>query len=419
MCGRLSGVQAGISFQYRKAIYIHCFCHSLNLAVQDASRHIPLISSTLDVIQELSNLIRFSPKRKALLEQMRHDFGMESSSLRPLCPTRWTVKHKAFESVQRNYEPLLQMLDTISNGLNGSSCIEVRSKAGGILHNFQTFNLLFGIMLSERFFGITDSLSRSLQGQNVTAFDAKHAAETVCQTISGLRTDEEFKTFWENATFKAQQLNLSEPVLPRTRRLPRRLDSGSNPHADASPKDYYRRVYFEFADTLTGELTRFDQDNYKLYMKAEQLLICAAGTGEVLTDNMKIVCDHFGKDFDSSRLNNQLSIISDIVEGVTPTLREIQHAILSLNTSSSLFSEILKLLKLLFIIPASTASAERSFSSLRGLKTYLRSSMTSQRLNHMLLLHVHKDITDQIDLHCIAKEFVCKNDRRKKMFGLF
>ena len=109
-------------------------------------------------------------------------------------------------------------------------------------------------------------------------------------------------------------------------------------------------------------------------MKAEQLLICAAGTGEVLTDNMKIVCDHFGNDFDSSRLNNQLSIISDIVEGVTPTLREIQHAILSLNTTSSLFSEILKLLKLLFIIPASTASAERSFPSLRRVKTYLRSS---------------------------------------------
>ena len=152
MCGRLSGVQARISFQYPKAIYIHCFCHSLNLAVQDASHYIPLISSTLDVIQELSNLIHFSPKRKALLEQMRHDFGMESSSLRPLCPTRWTVKHKAFESVQRNYEPLLQMLDTISNGLNGNSYLEVRSKAGGILHSLQTFNLLFGIMLSERFF---------------------------------------------------------------------------------------------------------------------------------------------------------------------------------------------------------------------------------------------------------------------------
>ena len=41
--GRLSGVQARISAQYPKALYIHCFCHSLNLAVQDSSRHIQLV----------------------------------------------------------------------------------------------------------------------------------------------------------------------------------------------------------------------------------------------------------------------------------------------------------------------------------------------------------------------------------------
>ena len=35
MSGRISGVQARISAEYPKAIFIHCFCQSLNLAVQD------------------------------------------------------------------------------------------------------------------------------------------------------------------------------------------------------------------------------------------------------------------------------------------------------------------------------------------------------------------------------------------------
>ena len=39
---------------------------------------------------------------------------------------------------------------------------------------------VFGIMLGERFFGITDLLSSSLQGKNVTACDAKAASDTVC-----------------------------------------------------------------------------------------------------------------------------------------------------------------------------------------------------------------------------------------------
>ena len=39
------------------------------------------------------------------------------------------------------------------------------------------------------------------------------------------------------------------------------------------------------------------------------------------------------------------------------------------------------------------------------LKLYLRSTMTAQRLNSMLLLHVHKDLTDKIDIREIAAEF--------------
>ena len=93
-------------------------------------------------------------KERHCLKRCVMIFGTGTSSLRPLCPTRWTVKHKAFESVLINYEPLLQSLDMISSGLDGSTCLEVRSKAGGIYYSLQTFDLLFGIMLSERFFGI-------------------------------------------------------------------------------------------------------------------------------------------------------------------------------------------------------------------------------------------------------------------------
>ena len=45
---------------------------------------------------------------------------------------------------------------------------------------------------------------------------------------------------------------------------------------------------------------------------------------------------------------------------------------------------------------------ERSFSALRGAQTYLRNTMTQQRLNSLMLLHVHKDETDKLDLDSIA-----------------
>ena len=43
-------------------------------------------------------------------------------------------------------------------------------------------------------------------------------------------------------------------------------------------------------------------------------------------------------------------------------------------------------------MPISVASAERSFSALRRLKTYLRNRMSETRLLGLVLLHIHWDI---------------------------
>ena len=158
--------------------------------------------------------------------------------------------------------------------------------------------------------------------------------------------------------------------MPRVRRPPRRVDSGSSPSTFSSPKDYFRKIYFEFLDGMKGEIIkRFDQKSFYLYLRAEQLVLKAASTGEILGDNLHETCQHFDLDFDQSRLKNQLAVLHDLVSRVNPTLQDIHKAILALGTISSLFSEVLKLLQMLYVIPATTATAERSFSSLRQLKT--------------------------------------------------
>ena len=72
----------------------------------------------------------------------------------------------------------------------------------------------------------------------------------------------------------------------------------------------------------------------------------------------------------------------------------------------SLFDEVQKLLKLAVVIPASSTSAERSFSSLRRLKTYLRAKMSQERLNHVCLLHVHQDRLDSLKTNDLQKAFL-------------
>ena len=76
-------------------------------------------------------------------------------------------------------------------------------------------------------------------------------------------------------------------------------------------------------------------------------------------------------------------------------------------------------MKLLLVMPATNASSERSFSALRQIKTYLQTTMSQQRLNSLMLLHVHKDKTDSLDLVQVGREFVVGREGRIRTFGDF
>ena len=76
--------------------------------------------------------------------------------------------------------------------------------------------------------------------------------------------------------------------------------------------------------------------------------------------------------------------------------RTIADALNDNNLVKGMFSEVDKLLRLYFTFPVTSATAERSFSSLRLIKTYLRSTMTSQRLNNLFLLYIHKHLIRSI-----------------------
>ena len=79
----------------------------------------------------------------------------------------------------------------------------------------------------------------------------------------------------------------------------------------------------------------------------------------------------------------------------------------------------IKVTKLILVMPATNAVSERSFSTLRRLKTWLRSTMNQDRLNWCMMLHIHNNDTDALDLNYLANEFVSQNSSRHSIFGKF
>ena len=84
-----------------------------------------------------------------------------------------------------------------------------------------------------------------------------------------------------------------------------------------------------------------------------------------------------------------------------------------------LFSEVIKLVKLYLTVPLSNATAERSLSTLRWVKTYIHSCMTQEHLNNFVMLQGHKVFAYRLSIIEIARSFVGANERRQIFFGKF
>jgi hypothetical protein len=89
MKGERTGLKTRILDVNPKAMYIHCYGHSLNLAVQDTVKSIKMIKDIIDVSYEITKLVKFSPKREALLDTIKKEVRSSTGGIRTLCPTRY------------------------------------------------------------------------------------------------------------------------------------------------------------------------------------------------------------------------------------------------------------------------------------------------------------------------------------------
>ena len=70
----------------------------------------------------------------------------------------------------------------------------------------------------------------------------------------------------------------------------------------------------------------------------------------------------------------------------------------------SAFPTVVKLLQLDMTISVTSAKCERTFSTLKRVKTYLRSTMTEERLANLAVLSIERDITNALNLDEVVSE---------------
>ena len=372
----MSGPRSGVAKQIRdlesRAVYTHCYGHSLNLACMDTIKSSKVMQEALDITAEITKLVKLSPRRGTIFQRLKDELAPLDPGIRVLCPTRWTVKAEALKSIVDNFEVLQHLWEESLEHVKES---EMRARILGVSDRMMKFDFFFGAILGETVLSHSDNLSRTLQKGDISASEGQGVAEMTVTCLKTLRTDDNFALFWSKVTKKATRLNIDEPALPRKRKRTVRYESGNAaPEFHTSIEGYYRQAYFEVLDVICSTIEdRFRQPGYQLYPNLEQLLLKAV-CKENYSSEFDFVTKFYGPDLNVYALEMQLQIFATnfIMEGKKTSIKDILKYLRNISSAQrALLSEVCIIAKLILVMPATNAVSERSFSALRRVKTYL------------------------------------------------
>lgn len=199
--------------------------------------------------------------------------------------------------------------------------------------------------------------------------------------------------------------------------------------ASQSAYDSFRINYFlPVVDQAIASLTtRFEQ--YKSYKKIFGFLFTSQALRLLDDKSLRSSCscletalkkdkksDADGNELKSDIDGNELYIELKLLQNFIPreTLGPVD--ILNFLKRMDCFPNATIAYRILLTIPVTVASAERSFSKLKLLKSYLRLTMTQERLSGLAMIAIENDILEKVSYEELIEDFISRNGRRMSCF---
>ena len=123
----------------------------------------------------------------------------------------------------------------------------------------------------------------------------------------------------------------------------------------------------------------------------------------------KIVTEK-NKDVDGYMLAEELEALKTFLRPRIEPYALFEHLIE--NNKFTTFPNVFIALRIYLTMPITVASGERSFSKLKLIKTYLKSTVSQERLNSLSMLSIESEIAKAIDFENILNDFANKKARK-------
>jgi len=277
------------------------------------------------------------------------------------------------------------------------------SNATSLLTSILNFNFITTLVVVEYYLQFTKTLSVTLQSVDCDLLIALSESQDLVSMLKTKRQDSFFPQLFKIAYDLASELDVDIRMPRVVGRQPYRANGPSE-----SVEEHFRiNLHNPFLDHLIAELqTRLLNASDRV--QAERLLPQNVGTlTDIQWNKLKDTYSSFvcllDIDIELERWKFKWRNISDKkyrIEDCIPATKD-------------LYPNLHKIFIILFTMPVSTATAERSFSTLKRLKTYLRSTMGSDRLTGLALMHINRHF--EINISQVLKEFDSSGHRRIAM----
>lgn len=259
----------------------------------------------------------------------------------------------------------------------------VNVQAQGYLNFFTQFQNIFLLEVYARVFAHTDVLYNILQTKSLDiAYYLQEVSKLKKNTISEFRRSG-FPSIWSNMENENSSANTMEPPLKRRK-------------GDDELK--YRQLYYSILDRMHMEIT----DRFSDYGKLQFTHLLDSQKFSAYRENfpneaLNKLFQSYNSHFDQVRLKNELSVIysAEVFDFSNKPIHEILSAIYE-NQLNQVIPEVLKLATLIVTIPATSASVERTFSALKRIKSYCRSTHTQERLSGLALMSIEKSFLQKL-----------------------
>uniref|UniRef100_A0A8C8A234 TTF-type domain-containing protein n=1 Tax=Oryzias sinensis TaxID=183150 RepID=A0A8C8A234_9TELE len=391
MKGKNKGVQARLLQKNPRALYV------------------PLEAiSFFGMVQKLYNLFSSATQRWSILKEHAN------ITLKSWSETRWESRLTSIEPLYQHPEKLRQALIDVREKTNDATTrVEAQYLADELgSYRFQICTVVWYMVLSN-----INKTSKLLQSPTMQIDVAVSLIEKTKTMLLEYR-----KTGFAEAQLMAKErcgkMNVEAVLKEKHLRNTKRQFNYEAP--DECITNALNRLEVSFFNIVVDTAIQSVQDRFDTITnvrdKFSVLYKFPTMDEKTLTKNCEVLGDALTdgnlSDLDWRELINEIRNLPNLPDGMT-TFEHLCY--LQEKQLTDLYPNFWVGLRIASTIPVTVASAERSFSKLKLIKTYLRSTMGQERLSGLAMISINHQLGKELDYADIINDFAAAKARRMKI----